>query len=307
MSSAGPDIRTESPDVRSALSRDLPAARAPRDLRPRGRHRPHGARTPWPLPDERRLFAQALAGGALLGALQKKGRVNLQLECDGPLAGLFVDADTDGNVRGYVRRPNVHFPGDPGRGARAALGGSGSCPSSARSATASTTGRDRAPRARSRGRPPALVRRERAGGDRARPRGGAQRRRAARGGRRRARATASGRRRRRDRRGGRTARRRRARGGGRPRGVGPGRAARGVRRGLQAARGRRGRLSAAAATRARGRPSRRSGATVLEVLATDREGDDRKVLPIAATSSTRTRSARSHAGWRRARRAGERG
>lgn len=77
-------------------------------------------------PTSAHLFAQALAGGALLGALQKeKGRVNLQLVCDGPLAGLFVDADTDGNVRGYVRRPNVHFPGDPARGARAALGGSG--------------------------------------------------------------------------------------------------------------------------------------------------------------------------------------
>jgi molecular chaperone Hsp33 len=36
-----------------------------------------------------------------------------------------VDADPDGNVRGYVRRPAVNFPGDPRRGARAALGGSG--------------------------------------------------------------------------------------------------------------------------------------------------------------------------------------
>ncbi len=77
-------------------------------------------------PTSAHLFAQALAAGTLLGALQKeKGRVNLQLECDGPVGGLFVDADTDGNVRGYVRRPNVHFPGDPSRGARAALGGSG--------------------------------------------------------------------------------------------------------------------------------------------------------------------------------------
>jgi molecular chaperone Hsp33 len=77
-------------------------------------------------PTSARLFAEALAAGALLGALQKqKGRVNLQLECDGPLGGLFVDADPDGNVRGYVRRPAVHFPGDPRRGAHAALGGSG--------------------------------------------------------------------------------------------------------------------------------------------------------------------------------------
>jgi molecular chaperone Hsp33 len=77
-------------------------------------------------PTSARLFAQGLAAGALLGALQKReGRVNLQLECDGPLGGLFVDADADGNLRGYVRGPAVNFPGDPGRGARAALGGSG--------------------------------------------------------------------------------------------------------------------------------------------------------------------------------------
>jgi molecular chaperone Hsp33 len=77
-------------------------------------------------PTTARLFAQALAAGTLLGALQKDGgRVNLQVECDGPVGGLLVDADADGNVRGYVKRPAVHFPGDPARGARAALGGEG--------------------------------------------------------------------------------------------------------------------------------------------------------------------------------------
>jgi molecular chaperone Hsp33 len=77
-------------------------------------------------PTSAHLFAQALAGGALLGALQKdRARVNLQVECDGPLAGLFVDADAEGSVRGYVRGPAVNFPGDPVRGAHAALGGSG--------------------------------------------------------------------------------------------------------------------------------------------------------------------------------------
>jgi molecular chaperone Hsp33 len=77
-------------------------------------------------PTSARLFAEALAGAALLGALQKDhGRVNLQLECDGPLGGLLADADPEGNVRGYVRRPQVSFPGDARRGAKAALGGSG--------------------------------------------------------------------------------------------------------------------------------------------------------------------------------------
>ncbi|BDG03037.1 Hsp33 family molecular chaperone HslO [Anaeromyxobacter oryzae] len=77
-------------------------------------------------PTSAHLFAQALAGGALVGALQKdRGRVNLQLECDGPIGGLFVDADPDGNVRGYVRHVAVNFPGEPARGAKAALGGRG--------------------------------------------------------------------------------------------------------------------------------------------------------------------------------------
>jgi molecular chaperone Hsp33 len=72
------------------------------------------------------LFGQALAAGALLAALQKeRARVNLQVECDGPLRGLLVDADPDGNVRGWVKGPRVHFPGDPAAGAHAALGSGG--------------------------------------------------------------------------------------------------------------------------------------------------------------------------------------
>jgi molecular chaperone Hsp33 len=77
-------------------------------------------------PTSAHLFGEALAAAALLGALQKDGaRVNLQVECDGPVGGLFVDADGAGNVRGYVRHPRVNFPGDAARGAHAALGGSG--------------------------------------------------------------------------------------------------------------------------------------------------------------------------------------
>jgi molecular chaperone Hsp33 len=78
-------------------------------------------------PTSAHLFAQGLAAGALLGALQKRDdeRIDLQLECDGPIGGFLVDADAAGNVRGYVRHAEVHFPGDPALGARAALGGTG--------------------------------------------------------------------------------------------------------------------------------------------------------------------------------------
>jgi molecular chaperone Hsp33 len=77
-------------------------------------------------PTSARVFGEALAAAAILGALQKdEERVNLQLECDGPLRGLFVDADAAGNLRGYVRGPAVHVLGDPAAAAVAALGGSG--------------------------------------------------------------------------------------------------------------------------------------------------------------------------------------
>ena len=77
-------------------------------------------------PTSARLFGEVMAAGLLVASLQKeRARVNLQLECDGPVRGLFVDADPGGDVRGYVRAPQVHFPGDPAAGARAALGGAG--------------------------------------------------------------------------------------------------------------------------------------------------------------------------------------
>jgi molecular chaperone Hsp33 len=81
----------------------------------------HGLR-----PTAAHLFAEGLVSGLLLAALHKdRERVNLQLQCDGPVRGLFVDARPDGEVRGYVRGASVHFPGDPRLGARAALGGAG--------------------------------------------------------------------------------------------------------------------------------------------------------------------------------------
>ncbi|MHB8416998.1 MAG: Hsp33 family molecular chaperone HslO [Myxococcales bacterium] len=67
-------------------------------------------------PTSAALLAQGLTAGALLAAALEKeaARVNLQLECDGPARGLFVDAGTDGSLRGYVKNPKVFFSSGPG-------------------------------------------------------------------------------------------------------------------------------------------------------------------------------------------------
>ena len=67
-------------------------------------------------PTSAALLAQGLTAGLLLAAsLEKeKARVNLQVACDGPAGGLFIDAGTDGTVRGYIRNSRVFFPSAPG-------------------------------------------------------------------------------------------------------------------------------------------------------------------------------------------------
>ncbi|MDQ3266190.1 MAG: Hsp33 family molecular chaperone HslO [Myxococcota bacterium] len=77
-------------------------------------------------PTSAAMLAQGLAAGAILGALQKDGtRLNFQVECEGPLHGLFVDADAQGQVRGYVKNRNLAFVGDPAAHSRAVFGGAG--------------------------------------------------------------------------------------------------------------------------------------------------------------------------------------
>ena len=61
------------------------------------------------------LLSQGLTAAALMAALQKgPARVNLQLECDGPLRGFFVDGDGSGLVRGYTKNPHVAHVGSQG-------------------------------------------------------------------------------------------------------------------------------------------------------------------------------------------------
>jgi molecular chaperone Hsp33 len=57
-------------------------------------------------PTSAALLAQGYAAAALAAALQKElTQLNLQLECDGPLRGLLVDAGSDGSLRGYAKNP----------------------------------------------------------------------------------------------------------------------------------------------------------------------------------------------------------
>ncbi len=61
------------------------------------------------------ILSQGLTAAALMGALQKgPARINIQLECDGPLRGLFVDADNTGVLRGYTKNPLVAHVGAEG-------------------------------------------------------------------------------------------------------------------------------------------------------------------------------------------------
>lgn len=80
-------------DLRVIVVTATDTARSARD-----RHKARGAAAG--------VLAQGLSTGLLMGALAKENsRVNLQVECDGPLRGMFVDADNQGSVRGYVKNP----------------------------------------------------------------------------------------------------------------------------------------------------------------------------------------------------------
>lgn len=56
-------------------------------------------------------LGKALTGSLLLAAtLRKSGRLNVRVAGRGPLGGIFVDAGTDGTVRGYVGNTELDLP-----------------------------------------------------------------------------------------------------------------------------------------------------------------------------------------------------
>lgn len=55
-------------------------------------------------------LGRTLTAGVLMGAMLKdRHRVTLRVLGDGPVGAIVVDADHEGNVRGYVQEPHVHL------------------------------------------------------------------------------------------------------------------------------------------------------------------------------------------------------
>lgn len=55
-------------------------------------------------------LGRTITAGAIMGAMLKdKEKLTLQVKGDGPLGQIVVDADAEGNVRGYVEHPQVHL------------------------------------------------------------------------------------------------------------------------------------------------------------------------------------------------------
>lgn len=57
-------------------------------------------------------FGRLLMGGALMGAMCKNDTdtLTIRIQCQGPIHGLLVSADSKGNVKGYVSEPEVLLP-----------------------------------------------------------------------------------------------------------------------------------------------------------------------------------------------------
>ena len=60
-------------------------------------------------------LGRLLTAGAMMGSMMKgdKDLLTLQIQCSGPIGGLTVTADTHGNVKGFVKNPQVNVPPTP--------------------------------------------------------------------------------------------------------------------------------------------------------------------------------------------------
>ena len=63
-------------------------------------------------PVAKAALGRLLTGGVMMGSMMKgdKDLLTLQIQCNGPIKGLTVTADSQGNVKGYAYNPNVMLP-----------------------------------------------------------------------------------------------------------------------------------------------------------------------------------------------------
>ncbi|WP_028560701.1 Hsp33 family molecular chaperone HslO [Paenibacillus pinihumi] len=62
------------------------------------------------LPTATAALGRTAAAGAMMGAMLKgKEKLTIQVKGDGPLGQIVIDANADGEVRGYVDHPDVHL------------------------------------------------------------------------------------------------------------------------------------------------------------------------------------------------------
>ena len=60
-------------------------------------------------------LGRVLTGTLLLGSsLKEIDRLTVKLECDGAIGGIVAETDSRGNVRGYVRNPQIEIPPQEG-------------------------------------------------------------------------------------------------------------------------------------------------------------------------------------------------
>ena len=62
-------------------------------------------------------LGRLLTGGVMMGSMMKNPTdiLTLQVKCAGPIGGLTVTADSQGNVKGYVNNPDVLLPPKNGK------------------------------------------------------------------------------------------------------------------------------------------------------------------------------------------------
>ena len=62
-------------------------------------------------------LGRLLTGGVMMGSMMKNQQdmLTLQIKCGGPIGGLTVTADSQGNVKGYVNNPDVLLPPKNGK------------------------------------------------------------------------------------------------------------------------------------------------------------------------------------------------